>query len=127
MDSITAPPVIRLHEQDGVVIARAALPPGTPVGPNIVARGRVPAGHKVAVMGHAPGEAVRRYGQIIGFATQPIAPGEWVHTHNMAMGDFARDYAWGVDARATALAEVPEVFQGIRRADGAEVLLGLCR
>ena len=118
MDSITAPPVIRLHEQDGVVIARAALPPGTPVGPNIVARGRVPAGHKVAVMGHAPGEAVRRYGQIIGVATQPIAPGEWVHTHNMAMGDFARDYAWGVDARATALAEVPEVFQGIRRADG---------
>ena len=60
---------------------------------------------------NTPGEAVRRYGQIIGFATQPIAPGEWVHTHNMAMGDFARDYAWGVDARATALAEVPEVFQ----------------
>ena len=124
MDSITTPPVIRLHEQDGVVIARAALPPGTPVGPNIVARGRVPAGHKVAVMGHAPGEAVRRYGQIIGFATHPIAPGEWVHTHNMAMGDFARDYAWGVDARATALAEVPEVFQGIRRADGPERVFG---
>ena len=75
MDSFTTPPVIRLHDTDGVVIARIALPPGTPVAPNVVARARIPAGHKVAVAGHAPGEAVRRYGQIIGFATSAIAPG----------------------------------------------------
>jgi altronate hydrolase len=62
---------------------------------------RVPAGHKVALRPHAAGDAVRRYGQIIGFATEAIAPGEWVHTHNLSMGDFARDYAWGVDAKPT--------------------------
>ena len=33
MDVATQPaPVIRLHPEDGVVIARVALPPGTPVG-----------------------------------------------------------------------------------------------
>ena len=84
MDAITQPPaaerprspVIRLHAEDGVVIARVALPPGTPVAPNVVARARIPAGHKVAVRGHAPDEPIRRYGQIIGFATGAIAPGE---------------------------------------------------
>ena len=118
MDAITQPPVIRLHPEDGVVIARQALPPGAPVGPGIAAAQRIPPGHKVAVRGHAPGEPVRRYGQIIGFATQPIAPGEWVHTHNLAMGDFARDYAFGVDARPTDYVPQPATFMGIRRPDG---------
>ena len=118
MDAITQPPVIRLHPEDGVVIARIALPQGTPVGAGIAAARRIPPGHKVATRGHAPGEAVRRYGQIIGFATTPIAPGDWVHTHNLAMGDFARDYAYGVDARPTEKVPVPAHFHGIRRADG---------
>jgi altronate hydrolase len=118
MDAITQPPVIRLHPEDGVVIARQVLPPGTPVAPNVVAGVRIPAGHKVAVRFHAPGDAVRRYGQIIGFATEAVTPGQWVHTHNLAMGDFSRDYAWGVDARPTEPVAEPATFQGIRRADG---------
>jgi altronate hydrolase len=118
MDAITQPPVIRLHPEDGVVIARLALPPGTPVAPGIAAAARIPPGHKVATRGHTPGEAVRRYGQIIGFATRPIAPGDWVHGHNIAMGDFSRDYAYGVDAKPTEPVAVPAHFQGIRRPDG---------
>ncbi len=126
MDALTQPaaparadsPAIRLHPEDGVAIAREVLPPGTQVAPGIVTGQRIPAGHKIALRAHAPGEAVRRYGQIIGFATQPIAPGQWVHTHNMAMGDFARDYAWGVDAKPTDYVPVPASFMGIRRADG---------
>ena len=43
--------------------------------PGVVTDRAHPAGHKAAVRGHAPGEAVRRYGQVIGIATQPIAPG----------------------------------------------------
>jgi altronate hydrolase len=66
------------------------------------------------------GEAVRKYGQILGFATAPIAVGEHVHTHNLGMGNFDRDYAFGVDAKPTDY--VPEAqratFEGIVRADG---------
>lgn len=90
---------------------------GTPVAPNVVARARIPAGQQ-AVRGHAPGEEIRRYGQIIGFATAPIAPGEWVHTQNCGMGDFSRDYAWGVDAKPTEAIAAPAHFSGICRADG---------
>ncbi|MBV8617008.1 MAG: altronate dehydratase [Acetobacteraceae bacterium] len=112
------PPVIRLHPDDNVVIARATLLPGTPVAEGLAAAERVPAGHKVAVRPIAPGEAVRRYGQVIGFATQPIAPGRHVHVQNCGMGDFAKDYAYGADARPTAYVEPPATFLGIRRPDG---------
>ena len=119
MDAITLPPVIRLSPEDGVVIARIGLPPGTPVAPGVhVRERRVPPGHKVATRAHAAGEPVRRYGQIIGFATEAISPGDWVHTHNLAMGDFSKDYAWGADARATEFVGAPATFMGIRRADG---------
>ncbi len=112
------PPVIRLHPDDGVVIARATLLPGAPVAEGVAAATRIPAGHKVAVRAHAPGEPIRRYGQIIGFATAPIAPGEHVHVHNCGMGDFAKDYAFGVDAQPTAYLDPPATFQGILRPDG---------
>ena len=114
-----APPlVIRLHPGDGVVIARATLPVGTPVAEGVVTATRIPAGHKVAIRAHAVGEPIRRYGQIIGFATAPIAPGEHVHVQNCGMGDFSKDYAWGVDARPTDFIASPATFQGIRRPDG---------
>jgi altronate hydrolase len=114
-----APPVvIRLHDQDSVVIARATLLPGTEIAPGIPATQRIPAGHKVAVRPIAQGEPIRRYGQIIGFAAMPIAPGQHVHVHNCGMGDFARDYAFGVDAKPTDFIAQPATFMGIRRPDG---------
>ncbi|MDU6672712.1 MAG: UxaA family hydrolase, partial [Bradyrhizobium sp.] len=73
-------PVIRLHPEDSVLIARSSLPPGLTVADGVVTVDRIPAGHKVAVRPIALGEPVRRYGQIIGFATAPIAPGQHVHT-----------------------------------------------
>ena len=112
------PPVIRLHPDDGVVIARATLLPGAIVAEGVAAIGRVPAGHKVATRPHAVGEAVIRYGQIIGFATAPIAAGEHVHVHNIGMGDFAKDYAYGQGVTQTQYFDPPATFMGIRRPDG---------
>jgi altronate hydrolase len=119
MDAATLLPAIRLAPEDGVVIARIGLAPGTLLEGGItVGARRVPPGHKVATRAHAAGEAIRRYGQIIGFATESIAAGDWVHTHNCAMGDFARDYAWGLEAKPTLFVPEPATFMGYRRADG---------
>jgi len=113
------PLTIRLNPADNVVVARADLLPGTAIdGENGSARTHVPIGHKIATAPIGAGEAVRKYGQILGFAIEPIAPGEHVHTHNMAMGDFARDYAFGIDAHPTEPVAQPATFQGIVRADG---------
>ena len=70
---MAAPLVLSLNPDDGVVIARATLMPNTPVVQGVATRGRVPAGHKIAIRRHAQGEAILRYGQVIGFASQPIA------------------------------------------------------
>ncbi|MFL6827231.1 MAG: UxaA family hydrolase, partial [Bradyrhizobium sp.] len=110
--------VIRLHPDDGVLIARSSLPPGTVVADGVITRDRIPAGHKVAIRSIAIGEPIRRYGQIIGFATAPIAPGQHVHTHNCGMGDFAKDYAFCADVTPTPNFDLPASFDGIRRPDG---------
>lgn len=113
--------VIRLHPDDDVVIALTQLIGGTTLkSEGIVAAGLIPAGHKVATRDIAAGEPVRRYGQIIGFAHQAIRPGQHVHTHNLDMGDFARDYAFAQAAHDTEILPVSEraTFEGIVRADG---------
>jgi altronate hydrolase len=110
---------VRLHEADNVVVAFRDLDEGTTAG-GLTLRRAVPRGHKVATAAIAVGEPVRKYNQIIGFATAAIEPGDHVHTHNVEFKAFERDYAPGSDASATEM--VPEAeratFQGIVRADG---------
>ena len=115
---MAAAPVIRLHPDDGVLIARSSLPLGMVVADGVATVERIPAGHKVAIRPIAVGEPIRRYGQIIGFATAPISPGQHVHTQNCGMGDFAKDYAYGVDVTPTPNFDLPATFDGIRRSDG---------
>jgi altronate hydrolase len=110
---------IRLHHDDDVVIARQQLVSGTVLlDERVTISGLIPPGHKVATRAIAVGEPVKRYNQIIGFAKRPISAGEHVHLHNLAMGDFARDYAIGADARPTRYIEPAATFMGIVRPDG---------
>jgi altronate hydrolase len=110
---------IRLHPDDDVVIARAQLVGGTRlIDENVAVAGLVPPGHKVATRAIKAGAPVRRYNQIIGFASKDIAPGEHVHLHNLAMGAFERDYAFCADAKPTAYVAAPAAFMGIVRRDG---------
>lgn len=110
----------KLHPSDNVAIARNALSKGTVLAEfgGLLVQADVPAAHKVALAPVAVGEPVLRYGQIIGFTTQPIEPGEHVHTHNLAMGAFKRDYAFGEDAKVAVPPANPATFQGFVRADG---------
>jgi altronate hydrolase len=112
---------VRLHPNDNVVTARIDLLPNTAVlGEAVACAARIPAGHKVATRPIEAGAPIVKYDQIIGFATREIAPGEHVHTHNVEMRDFARDYAFGADVRETGY--VPESerasFDGFVRANG---------
>jgi altronate hydrolase len=110
---------IRLHPDDDVVIARAQLVSGTQLlDEKVTVSGLVPPGHKVAAHAIRKGAPVRRYNQIIGFASRDIAAGEHVHLNNLQMGAFDRDYAFGVDATPTKYVDPPATFMGIVRPDG---------
>ena len=112
-----------LHEDDDVAIATEDLAAASDVSVHehrVILRDAVARGHKVAIRRRDAGEPVRRYGQIIGFATRPIEVGEHVHTHNLEFRNFERDYAFSEGAKGTSL--LPEdqraSFQGIVRPDG---------
>src|SRR5690349_4798895 len=92
------PRTIRLSPDDNVVIAVDQITPGA-AAVGAIATERVPRGHKMPIVPIAEGEPVRKYGQIIGFASKPIAPGQWVHEHNVGLHDFARDYRIGEGAK----------------------------
>ncbi|KVM72638.1 galactonate dehydratase [Burkholderia gladioli] len=111
---------IKLHDKDDVLIARGAIAAGTILAEfdDLVASAEIPPAHKIACRDIAQGAPVRRYGQIIGFATQAIRAGEHVHVHNLSIGEFNRDYAFGEDLRPVSPAAAPLDFQGFRRADG---------
>ena len=83
---MTAPAlVLRLDPSDPVGIALADLGPGTATGfDGILTRGDIPRGHKVALASLAAGASVRKFGSFIGVAAKAIAPGDHVHTHNLA-------------------------------------------
>ena len=117
---MSAPIAIRLHPNDNVVVARMDILPNTRIEDDVAAATRVPPGHKILTRAVKKGEPLRKYNQIIGFATDDLAPGTHIHTHNCVMGDFERDYAFCADAHPTDF--VPEhqraTFMGYRRADG---------
>ncbi|TXS95789.1 altronate dehydratase [Parahaliea maris] len=107
-----------LHPNDDVLIALRDISAGAEVTPGVVASSDITAGHKLARKPVAAGEPVHRYNQIIGTASADIAVGDHVHTHNMAMAEFERDYNMCGNAQPTDYVATPRTFMGIRRPDG---------
>jgi altronate hydrolase len=113
------PLTIRLHDSDNVAVARMDLTVGTEIPQEkITCVDPITFGHKVAVCHIPKGEAVKKYGQIIGFASREIKPGQHVHTHNLEMKVFTRDYDIGAGAQDIDYASETATFNGIVRSDG---------
>ena len=114
---------IRIHPADNVVIARRQLLGGTalPEEAGLLVSGMVPPGHKLATQPIAVGQAVRRYNQVIGHATQAIRPGQHVHSQNLAFASFARSHEVGAGALVTDHVAEPASFMGIVRGDLADL------
>jgi altronate hydrolase len=114
-------PTIRLDPLDNVVVARVAISAGTEVpAESITALQDAPAGHKLAARFIARGEKVLKYNTVIGFATEDLPPGTWMHSHNIAFGDTDRDYRFSQDYQPVAVLPPDRraSFMGIVRADG---------
>src|SRR5262249_44172643 len=112
-----------LRDNDDVAVLRRPIRAGTELlcGSEVLTITRdIPAGHKVAVRRVADADPVRKYGQIIGFARGEIQRGDHVHTHNLAMKEFTRDYGFCSEAKPVEL--IPEAqmrsFQGYARPGG---------
>jgi altronate hydrolase len=112
-----------LRPEDDVAIAKAELSAGVVLedGPErLQVRSDVHPGHKLARRAIRSGDPVRRYGQIIGYATADIQAGDHVHTHNLGFAAHDRKYEFGTDVIPVTPypPEQMRFFDGFKRSDG---------
>src|SRR5262245_60545109 len=113
---------VHLRPQDNIAVAARNLAAGTAIqhnGDTLTLNNRVGLGHKLALRPIKKGEAVTKYGQIIGFASRDVAPGDHVHVHNVAADAFERDYAFCSDVPTAMPAPAEKrTWMGYDRGDG---------
>lgn len=120
---MTAPSrsAVHLRPEDNVAIAARHLPEGLSLqvaGRAVTLAAHIGLGHKIALEKVPKGDPIRKYGQIIGFASRDIAPGELVHVHNVAADLFERDYAFCTDCPPRPTAAEQRTWMGYDRGDG---------
>ncbi len=119
--TLSSSPLIRLHANDNVLIAREPIGLGQELPEfGLRMRAQVPAGHKIAARPIAAGEAVKKYDTVIGAAMRDIGAGEHVHSHNIELIDFDRDPGFCEDVRPVDYVAEDQraTFMGIVRPDG---------
>jgi galactarate dehydratase len=114
---------IRVNGRDNVAIVVSAdgVSSGDSLPSGLTAREAIPQSHKIALADLAPGEPVRRYGQIIGHATRAIPQGSWVRKEFLGLPEPPR-----LDDLPLSTS-VPEplpplegyTFEGFRNPDGS--------
>ncbi len=118
-----ASPVLLLNEQDNVGVARVPIPAGAEVSVNgfrVTASEAITPGHKLALRPISASAQISKYGESIGKATQEIAPGAWVHTHNVAPDFSGKNYEYATRTPKTEYFSAEEAgsFLGYLRENG---------
>ncbi|KAA9009397.1 UxaA family hydrolase [Histidinibacterium aquaticum] len=114
-------PIVLDDADDVAILTTKAAEGDRPLGRGTPLAAPVQPGHKVARRTIARGAPIRKFGQVIGYATEEVPEGAHVHSHNCAIGAHDQDYAIGADleaARAAIPDLPPRTFEGYAREDG---------
>ena len=112
------PDFIHIHPADNVAVALKALPAGT-IFDGVTTLQDIPQGHKMALSALESGDQVVKYGFSIGHAIAAIAPGDWVHTHNMKTNlSGEEEYTYNPNIHFPE-PKAPQMIRGYRRKDGS--------
>ena len=113
---------IKLYPQDTVALATSELKKGQTItidGETITLLDDIPNAHKIALKDFETGEAIRKYDNIIGYASKPIKKGEWIHSHNEVTGlGKSKEYTYDFNPVSIFPGESDKTFMGYDRADG---------
>ena len=119
---MVAAPFVRLHLNDNIAVAARHVPLGTSFrfdGTNeFFAREAIDMGHKISLQKIEAGHPIKKFGQTIGFASQTIPAGTWVHVHNVTAGNLSLDYAFCSEIPPEPTLIEGRTFQGYRRQNG---------
>lgn len=112
---------VLLHADDNVCVAARHLSAGAEVAAGerqLTLTEDVRLGHKIATRRISAGQTVLKHGQPIGVATDDVAAGAWVHSHNLGAGQFACDYAHATQVPPDPAPIADRTFLGYRRPGG---------
>jgi altronate dehydratase len=88
---MSSPQAMVIHPRDNVAVALRDLKNGETLtladSRTIILLMDIPYSHKVALIDIGSGEEIIKYGENIGEATEAIRKGQWVHTHNLTIGE----------------------------------------
>ena len=114
--------VLKLYPQDTVVLATTQLKKGDKItvdGREITLLDDIPNAHKIAIKDFKEGEEIRKYDNVIGYATRDIKTGEWVHTHNLRTGlGASKEYTYDFNPISIFPGKSDKTFMGYDRKDG---------
>ena len=112
-------PYIRLHPADNVVTTTTTIEANSEIEQAVTTQ-IIPRNHKIASQMIEKDAPIRKYAQIIGYASQDIPAGAHVHTHNVSFRATDANYEFSTNCEDVAM--VPEAqrdsFMGFRRANG---------
>ncbi|MFC5651847.1 UxaA family hydrolase [Paenibacillus solisilvae] len=118
---------IRLAKNDHVIVALKAFASGELLiledNKELIIKDDVPEGHKIVTAFVPKGNDVLKFGYSIGKAKEDLAPGSWVHTHNLETGlkgflDYTYEPAAEAPAPPSTGRQGELTFQGFVRRNG---------
>lgn len=120
--TIQAPDLLKLNIRDNVAVALRLITAGEQISIDdytVTALKDIPQGHKIALIPLTKDDHVIKYGSPIGHVLEDVAPGEWLHTHNVKTnlaGELEYRYQPELHQRTYPKQEL--TFKGYRRANG---------
>lgn len=119
---MTPAPFVRLHPNDNIAVASRKVSEGTKFSfdgtGEVVTRETIDMGHKVALRPLEAGQAIKKFGQTIGYANTMVPPGGWIHVHNVTAGELSLDYAFCSEIPPEPKPIEGRTFMGYKRPDG---------
>lgn len=81
------PILIKVHPKDNVeiVVNSKGIEAGTKISEGFEVLEDIPQSHKIALIDFMVGDEIIRYGEVIGYAKEPIPKGSWINEHKVVL------------------------------------------
>lgn len=101
--------VVKISEKDNVAVVVAPTKAGSAIeGFPFVALCDIPQGHKIALSDMSKGEAVIRYGVLLGYLTEDVKAGGWINEHNLQLPTSPEVSSLKAGGQGTVCTDLPE-------------------
>lgn len=114
------PLFIKVNDKDNVAITVNSISKGTKLLEDVIANEDIPQGHKIALEDLGKGEAIIRYGVILGYSLLDINKGDWINEHMLELPEppYVDELKFEERPNVTLPVAPRRTFEGYRNPEG---------